>query len=185
MRKNPFIVLEGLSAVGKTTIAKKLALKIGGYYFNTPGKEYGVIRDYVDKNVSIEARYLFYLSSVIASSEQIEILLESTPVVCDRYLYTTTCWHKAMGVKIEVNDFFESNIILKPDFNLLITCEDSIRLKRMKERGISYYDNFEMLSGVDQNFLKFYKECDMVLFDNTDDNDIDDVVEKIASLITI
>lgn len=181
MEKNLFIVLEGLSAVGKTTIAKDLAIKINGCYFNTPGKEYGIIRDYIDRNVPIEARYLFYLSSVIAASRQIAELLKETSVVCDRYIYTTTCWHKAMGVKINVDDLIQQKVILKPDFSFLITCDYHERMRRMEKRGISHYDRVEISSGVEEIFLKNYQKCGMTILDNTANTD--GIIEKIISCI--
>lgn len=184
MIDNPFIVLEGLSAVGKTTLAQNLALKLGGHYVKTPGKEYRAISDYIDKNVSTEARYLFYLSSIIESSRQISFLLKNAPVVCDRYIYTTICWHKALGVKINIGDsFFQENIIIKPNFSFLITCEEEKRIERMKKRGISHYDNFELISGVENNYLKNFMEFKMVMIDNTDDDGIDIVIKKMIALI--
>lgn len=62
---HPFIVIEGLGGVGKTTVGKILAEKIGGVYIKTPAESFLSARKEIDACADPMARFFFYLSTVI------------------------------------------------------------------------------------------------------------------------
>lgn len=63
-----FIALEALDGVGKTTLARSLAARIGGVAMNTPGDGLRDVSGAVLEGLGPhqEARCLFYAASVIA-----------------------------------------------------------------------------------------------------------------------
>jgi dTMP kinase len=175
--KNIFIVFEGLSGSGKTTIAKKIAKMIGGIYYKTPPYPFSTIRNKIDKYCDYDSRFLFYLSSVNYASKNIEKLLESKPVVCDRYILTTICFHKVLGVN--VNNIKLS--IIKPDFTFLITCKENERRKRIIYRGLTYNDKMEIKLKTDKFFLSEYRKYNLLEIDNS--YSIDKTIKKIFDII--
>ena len=87
---NKFLVIEGVDGAGKTSIAQALVKSVGVRYFKTPGEHYGGIRKYVDESASPAAKFFYYISSVLNASDQISKALQTSHVVCDRYLWKRT-----------------------------------------------------------------------------------------------
>ena len=181
--KQPFIVLEGLSASGKSTICRLLAEKIGAVLYTSPSVLYDPIRKSIDQKADVNARFFFYLSSNIQSSIEIEQICETKPVVCDRYFISTVCTHKVMDVDTDNFIMIENLPIIAPDFYFLITCNEEIRIRRMNERGLDHNDKREIILNSDERTLKEYKKYGQLIeIDNSSDDPMD-AVNKIVSLI--
>lgn len=169
-RNNVFIVLEGLSGSGKTTIGKIVAKKIRGKFYRTPPSLFtGSFRNCIDKCVSSSARFLFYLAGVIQASDEISRILADQPIVCDRYLLTTLCYHRALGIQINISDSV-FRPLSQPDFTFLIVCKKAIRLKRLHDRGLSFNDRQERQIKIEQRFLMQYRKYNLIEVDNSSDN---------------
>lgn len=131
--KNAFIVLEGIDGSGKTTMGKILASKIGGVFYQTPSSFWRKHRSIVENSHCL-IRFLFYLSATIYSSIEIRILLKKTPVVCDRYIYSTWAHHYAYGLKILKKISYKYLPITKPDKVIYLYVDLKEREKRIKQR---------------------------------------------------
>lgn len=110
--QNKFIVLEGIMGSGKTTLAKMLAERLNGVYYNTPAS-FREIRPMADEGLSIKARYYFYLSLNSQTSLEVGELLKEKTVICDKYIWSTFCYHKTFGLNLSC---FPQLDILMPDF---------------------------------------------------------------------
>lgn len=127
-----FIVLEGISGSGKTEIGTRLSEQIDAQYYTTPPALFREIRDRADRTLSLQSRFLFYLSSVVQASREIDGILERRSVVCDKYIWSTICYHVVYGLNVVVPPRFTYR---QPDYAFLLICEDGTRLRRIRNRG--------------------------------------------------
>lgn len=157
--KHPFVVFEGLSGSGKTSIAKALAKIIGGIYYSSPTIPFSLIRHEVDKRVDSLGRAYFYISSLIYLSDKIKNDIKHTPVVVDKYIYTTLAFNKARGMDFKLEDFA---FLTKPDFVFLLDVKDTVRKIRMNKRGSKDPDNRKK----DQLIKKEYAKLGLIKINN-------------------
>jgi len=133
---NPFLVFEGVDGSGKTTIAKRISKEINASYVRTPGQGYEGIRGYIDNGTPPEAKLLYYLSSVFDASSQIKRQLPHTPVVCDRYEWSSLITHSVYFDKdiSELEDFWKriSGNIIRPSRTVLFTVNETEQLLRLE-----------------------------------------------------
>jgi len=167
--ENIFIVFEGLSGSGKTTVGRIVADRLGAVFIKTPTSIFSPIRDEVDKKANKMARFLFYLATVVQASEEISSILKEKSVVCDRYLLTTLCWHRAIGVSFPICEPLLSSI-LQPHHTFLVTCKNKIRLQRLFSRGLSYNDQQERNRQTERRFLNEYMKHGLIKIDNSGDD---------------
>lgn len=142
--KNKLIVIEGIDGVGKTSIAKELQqhLIMSGIHavlyeeLEKKNEGFNKIKPYIKKNAPLMSSLFFYLASAIKKSEVIRELLNSSWVICDRYVYSTIANHRAKGLTQEtINKFNISELpIIKPDYLFLIVCNERQRLTRIARR---------------------------------------------------
>lgn len=176
--RNKFIVLEGIMGSGKTTLAKMLAEKLNGVYYNTP-ISFREMRPVADKSLSLKARYYFYLSLNLQVSLEVSELLKEKPVICDKYIWSTFCYHKTLGLNFS---WLAQLDILMPDFCFLIFCENQIRLERISKRDPinDYSKNFTRQEAE----RRCWEEFKRVLPDAIIDNSLDGPLNAFSQIIT-
>ena len=88
----PFILFEGLDRTGKSILSAKVAEKIGAELLQSPPKELLPFREYFD-GLSNETNFAYYLECNRTLNKQIRSIRKNTPVVLDRYFFTTVAYH--------------------------------------------------------------------------------------------
>lgn len=137
---HPFVVIEGIDGVGKSTIARALAEHIHGKYIETPWPPFDRIRDEVDDLKDLDVRFYFYVSAVIGVTPIIRECTKHQPVVCSRYIYSTLAYHRAMGVCVDYLDLSKLPLV-EPTCAFLLVATEGIRSERLVRRGaVSIWD---------------------------------------------
>ena len=138
------IVITGLDGSGTTSLAEELSARDpGSSVFRTPNSPYDAMRKVIDQEVREEsqaAHYLFYLSSVVFASTQIEKLLEKGNVYCVRYLIDTVVSHRAAGLDVDLEYSNSLYSIRKPDLTIILKLDESLRQNRITGRGKGFLD---------------------------------------------
>lgn len=130
--KNLFIVLERLDGSGKTTISKMLSSELNALWVKTPLGYYNQIRKLVDARADIIEHFLFYLAVVRYASEKIKKLLKQKIVICDRYLYSTIAYHRALGLRLDI-DIRRMNLLI-PDYAFFLEISAKTQLERLMSK---------------------------------------------------
>ncbi len=177
--ENIFINLEGGDGCGKSTICSLLAETISAFELHTPLPPFDEYRKHLDSECDLTARYLFYITTLIEASREIEEKLNTGNVVCDRYLVSTTSHHKHMGVDIDLINV-EKLPIVRPDIIICLLVSDKERKRRMEKRGESPSASMiHHLSLVQQSMAE---ESDITI--DTSDITPEEVTQIILSHIT-
>lgn len=128
-----FLVVEGLSAVGKSTIAPLLAQRINAVYLDTLAPELRAARRHIDQQRLLQARLHFWMMVNYVASDTVRGILRSgQDVVIESYFYRTLATHAAMGIQ-RLPDV-DWNLALKPDFIIELTLAEDIRQLRLAAR---------------------------------------------------
>jgi dTMP kinase len=134
MSTSPFYAIEGVDGVGKSTLATSLAEKIKGVCRHTPYGPVGNIRKLFDQCGNSQARYLYYLSTLVIAAEDVRKDRERSPVIFDRYLPSTVCYHAESGVPICQEQIDLLNLV-RPDLTICLTATRDVRLARITRRN--------------------------------------------------
>lgn len=147
--KNKLLVFEGIDGVGKSSLSHQIK-----EYLNTQGiaalcfedeekvDGFNQIKPFIKSKVAIEASLFFYLASAIYKSKLIDLLLQDSWVVCDRYVYSTIAYHLAKGVAPALIPDLSTVPIRKPDLFILLKAEEDVRISRLKLRTYSTPEDF-------------------------------------------
>lgn len=155
----PLIAIEGIDGVGKTTIAQAITRKLGGHFTPTPVSPLSIIRRGIEALGHTETRFLYYLTGVVALVPRLDELLASGPVICDRYIYSTVAYHRALGsgtAQLPLDTW----PVRVPDLAIQLTATDEVRRARLHSRsGNSSFDarlerDVDLLQRVTTEFSK-------------------------------
>jgi thymidylate kinase len=127
-----FVTLEGLSGVGKTTLAPMVADALGAKEMGAVPPAYGGTRASFDDPSLIEARYLYFLSAICRASIEVQTeLRRGTDIVVESFLARTVAFHRGMGAKVTAD---LSAVVATPDVSFHLLCADLVRRRRLAER---------------------------------------------------
>lgn len=136
-----FVVLEGLSATGKSTIAPMLAEALDAVLLDTLNDRFAPMRRTIDAARSPVARIHFWLLVNYLASDAVRSTLEAgRSVVMESYFLRTLATHAAMGVDpLPVVDWAAAR---RPDYSILLTLDEAERAQRMAVREEETHRSF-------------------------------------------
>ncbi len=178
---NKFIALEGISGSGKTELGKLLAQQISAQYYTTPPEAFRLSRREVDAEACLESRFLFYLASVVHASHEIGKILKTQSVVCDKYIWSTICYHTTFGLTVKIPNWVT---YIQPDHTFLIVCDNDVRLRRLRLRcgPIMNKERYETRQQMEQQCLIEHRKHLLVEVNNTIDGP-QHAVDQILAII--
>ena len=195
--KGKFIVIEGCDFTGKSSVIEKLgnSLELGGIKFRLTkalgGTEYGEkCRNYVMKN-SGKVPNSVILDKMIESMQDMNEKIVSHAqkdhsfVVCDRYYHSTLVYQGICKNALEMVELqlSEANLI-EPDLTIILDCDTSVILERMKSRAeTNSYDpkSAEEVEEIRNAYLQLTRRENTILIDTTNLN-IEQVIERILNI---
>ncbi|GII22838.1 AAA family ATPase [Planosporangium mesophilum] len=132
-RRGRLVVLEGLSAVGKSTLAPLVAAAVTARFVPTVPPEFEDARRHIDRLGSLMARLHFWMTANYAAAQAIRFALRAgDDVVIESYFYRTLATHAAMGVTtLPVVDW---DYAVAPDLAVLLTVDEEVRQRRLAAR---------------------------------------------------
>ena len=172
-----FIVIEGLDATGKSTLAEKLAKRLNATLLKCPPRleapelSDADLRSYFDARPPAQRRAYYRAANLIAS-EQAERALQNGHVVMDRY-WTSTVAFAALDDDSDLDQEWQRRYPLelrKPDAVILLTVDEENRTKRMRGRGEPVTDEEQNLAeGVTHReaVLRVYRMFDPIEIDTS------------------
>lgn len=187
----PFVVLEGISGIGKSTLAHVLAQRLGAGTLHTVPDFYMPWASVMNMNTRALPQFAFYLSGVLHASDIIRAHLRHGPVVSDRYISSVIAYHSAvheLGMA-RVRDLIEPfrPYLVAPDRTFYLRCTDATLKARMASKKDYNQDDDDMLKvpgrlgRLRANFDKVASDDPTAVIIDTDDR----TPGELADLITI
>ena len=136
-----FIVIEGLDATGKSTLACRLAKHLNATLLKCPPRleapELSTdLRSHFDNRSSVQRRAYYRAANLIAS-EQAVMALQTHHVIMDRYWPSTVAF-AALDDDSNLDQEWQGCYppeLREPDIIILLTVDEENRTKRMRGRG--------------------------------------------------
>ena len=176
MKKNLFIVADGIDGSGKSEIVKMLHNYLFSKQKNyrilttrepTNGKYGKLIREMLKKENNPKSSSKKLMDLFIKDREEhlkniIEPFLKKNDknelniVLCDRYYYSTIAFQGAQGLKLK-DLIIENKGFRKPDIAFILDVEPSIALKRIEYRAKEKFEKLDFMKKIRQKFLQLPK----------------------------
>jgi thymidylate kinase/transcription elongation GreA/GreB family factor len=129
-----FVVLEGLTGVGKSTFTWELANQLDMVIADVQFPEFKAAQQLVENDAeALEARHALFFSALCLAAKKVnELLREGQMVICDSWIFRTQATHLSMGssLNFKVPAWFP-----QPDIKILLTCDEEQRNARIISRG--------------------------------------------------
>ena len=150
------IVIEGVDAVWKTTLAKGLAQSLDGIYYKTPGTRTPEQRKIYDRVwIPVVERFMFYLEACREDITRIKDIQSNwKDVVCDRLLASTILHQQAMDESLDVIDAeVLDRELSKTQILLIANREVIIQRLRWRDYVTQFENDSELFEKTQQKFI--------------------------------
>jgi dTMP kinase len=183
-RPGRFVVIEGLSAVGKSTVAPLLAEAIEAEYLPTLVPGLGDARRALDRSRLVMARFHFWMMCNYAVADRVRALLrEGRAVVVESYFYRTLATHAALGVTSMPS--VDWGHAVEADVAVLLMVDERVRQERLAARyrsgGSSHWSRLEE-ANIDAA-RRHYETFNLIPFDTTRMSP-EQIAQRLAELVT-
>ncbi|MBL1120922.1 thymidylate kinase [Streptomyces sp. 110] len=140
-RHGLFLVLEGVSGIGKSTLTKTLADRLGAAHLHTLPSPHSGWSTTVNSRLRPLPQFAFYLSGLLHAADTVAHYRAAGPVIADRYASSVVACHSAVhGVDMDdaahllapFRPYLET-----PDSTFYLRCSEPVLRRRLasKERG--------------------------------------------------
>ncbi|MFO7710271.1 MAG: hypothetical protein R6V53_00745 [Candidatus Woesearchaeota archaeon] len=172
-----FILFEGLDRTGKSSIAKRIAHEMNAVLLHSPPELLMPFRSHFDA-LDNETNFSYYLTANHVLNCQIEELLKTSSVVCDRYFHTTIAYH---SVKLKRNlDSYLNGMTVTPHRIYYLKGDVEVLEQRAKNSGKDRFHGPDLWREVMRNYDRLFENLPNVLVIDTTDK-TEEEVYKIVS----
>ncbi|MEU5026019.1 thymidylate kinase [Streptomyces milbemycinicus] len=189
--RGPLVVLEGVSAIGKTTLAQVLTERLGATGLHTLPLPHSGWSPVVNSQLRSLPQFAFYLSGVLHASDSIRLCRSIGPVVADRYISSVIACHAAVhrvevATVIELLEPFRSYLEI-PTRTFYLRCSESSLRERMAVKQDVRQDDTDLfavpgrLARLLANFEKVAASDPSAVLVRTDDRTPDELADWITA----
>lgn len=149
-RTGPFVILEGISGIGKSTLAAVLHQAIGGLQLHTVPPPLQGWCPQINAQLRALPQFGFYLSGLLHASDIIRAALPHGPVIADRYVSSVHAYHAAVHrLDLDQVDHLLEPFrpyLLAPDLTVYLHCTEATLRERMNAKTDLNEDDAQMLN---------------------------------------
>lgn len=179
-----FVVIEGLSGVGKTTVATAFARLTGFVELNAIEGVLDDARRVIDGGESVQARYHFYLAANFHLAERVAMARSlGRDIIVESYFARTVATHRGLGAIVDGG--LEVPRAWRPDLGIWLTVDEEERRRRLAARdaGLPKSKWHERVEAQAAAEVAEYRKADLRPIDTTNAS-ADVVAAQIARLLS-
>jgi thymidylate kinase len=148
--QHPFIVLEGVSGIGKSTLAWALANRLGATSLHTLPTPHAGWSALINERLRALPQFAFYLSGLLHAADSIRLATAVGPVVADRYASSVVACHAAVHeVAVEeVADLLEPfrPYLATPTRTFYLGCSEAALRERLAVKRDAKQDDLDLFA---------------------------------------
>lgn len=154
-RQGPFIVLEGVSGIGKSTLAALLARRMDGPSLHTLPTPHSKWSGQVNEGLRALPQFAFYLSGLLHASDRIRAALPLGTVIADRYRSSVAACHGAVhGIDpLDVAALLDAygTYLAVPDHTFYLHCTPERLRQRLASKADVKQDDTDLFDVPDRH----------------------------------
>ncbi|MFG2883932.1 dTMP kinase [Streptomyces sp. NPDC048297] len=188
--RGPFVVLEGVSGIGKSTLARLLAKRLDSTVIHTLADPHTAWSETANRELRPLPQLAFYLSGLLHVSDAVRQALAMGPVIADRYTSSVIACHTAVnGVGLDqvrrLIAPFRPYLVI-PDATFYLVSSDPTLKQRMEAKTDVKQDDTDLfdvpgrLDRLRANFMAVAADDPTALLLPTDDHSPDDLADIIV-----
>ncbi|MGW2572863.1 dTMP kinase [Streptomyces sp. NPDC001537] len=189
--EGPFIVLEGVSGVGKSTLRKLLVRRLGATGIHTLPAPHTKWSSDVNAKLRPLPQFAFYLSGVLHASDVVRQTRAVGPVVADRYVSSVIACHAAVN-RVGLDDVTQliapfRPYLAAPTRTFYLRCSEEALRERLASKGDQTRDDRDLiavpgrLEQLLENFATVADQDPTAVWVDTDGKTADDLADWITN----
>ncbi|MBP2405950.1 dTMP kinase [Streptomyces syringium] len=147
---NPFVVCEGVSGVGKTTLVAAVAKRLKAATLHTLPEPLNPVSGTVNANLRPLPQFAFYLAGALHASDIAREASRRGPVIADRYVSSVVACHAAVhGLTVDqVTALLEPfrPYLAVPDITFYLRSSEGSLRERMRHKADVKQDDTDLLA---------------------------------------